>query len=130
MKHVTAWITWLGVALVLALIALNWSTLSTVARLDFGIAAVDLPLGITMLVAFAALLGLGLVLHALGQRRSTREVRRLLEEVRRVQQLADSAESSRIGQLRNLTETEFQRLHRRLDALVSRAVSPAADGAG
>ena len=115
----------IGVA---ALAALNWSTLMVPATLDLVVTQVQLPLGATMLGLAGVLVALSFVAYLSNQIGSLLETRKLLQEIHRVQNLADKAEASRLENLHQLIATEFRLLDERLSAaLLTRAMPPAPD---
>lgn len=117
MSRVLNLLAWGAVAVIVALTALNWSVLAAPAQLDLVIARVQVPLGVTLLGVTAVLSALFLLASLQNQIGSLLETRRLLKEVKRVQDLADRAEASRIESLHEHLASEFRRLNERLDSL-------------
>jgi hypothetical protein len=111
-------------ALMAALVALNWAALTVMATWQLGFAEVQLPVGAALLLLVAPLF----VIYLFQRVGSLIGTRRLLREVQRLQKLADLAEASRIESLRALITHEFGRLHTRLDAvsLTDKPQAPAA----
>ncbi len=124
MRRVSNLLAWGAVAVVAALIVLNWSTLTVPAPIDLVVAKIQAPLGVVMLgiaVVLVALFAFAYLQNLIG---SLLETRRLLKEVQRVQSLADTAEASRTENLHQLIATEFRLLNERLDALSALAPAP------
>jgi mannitol-specific phosphotransferase system IIBC component len=113
-----------AVILVLALAALNWSTLSAPATLDLVVTQVQVPLGATMLGIAGVLVALLFVAYLSHQVGSLLETRKLLQEMQRVQNLADKAEASRLENLHQLIATEFRLLNERLSAAQAAREAP------
>jgi ABC-type multidrug transport system fused ATPase/permease subunit len=116
MKRISNLLAWGAVAIVAALAVLNWSTLMAAAPLDLVVAQVQAPLGVVMLGLAAVLVALFFVATMRNQIGSLLETRRLLQEIQRVQNLADKAEASRIENLHQLIASEFRLLNERLSA--------------
>lgn len=117
MNRILNLIAWGAVAVVAALAVLNWPALTAPASLDLVVAQVRLPLGAALLGVTAALAALFLVASLQNQIGSLLETRRLLKEVKRVQDLADKAEASRIESLHEHIATEFRQLNERLASM-------------
>jgi hypothetical protein len=117
-----------AVAIVAALAVLNWSTLMVLAPLDLVVTQVQVPLGAVMLGVAGVLVALFFVAYLRNQIGSLLETRKLLQEIQRVQNLADKAEASRLENLHQLIATEFRLLNERLDAQADRTV-PSGDTA-
>lgn len=124
MRRVSNLLAWGAVAVVAALIVLNWSTLTVPAPIDLVVAKIQAPLGIVMLGIAAFLVALFAFAYLQNLIGSLLETRRLLKEVQRVQGLADSADASRIENLHQLIATEFRLLNERLNALSAPEVAP------
>jgi hypothetical protein len=125
----------LAVAAVLALVAgfalLNWQQLAVAVPVSFGVATVDAPLGLIMLVLLGVL-ALVFTAWALTLQGSVLlESRRHARELQAQRELADRAEASRFTELRQHLDAELQRLARRDDesraALVARFDTVAAE---
>lgn len=127
MGRVLNLLAWGAVAVIVALSALNWSVLAAPAQLDLVIAHVQVPLGVTLLGVTAVLAALFLVASLQNQIGSLLETRRLFKEVKRVQDLADRAEASRIESLHEHLASEFRQLNERLDSLGAAAGAAAKD---
>lgn len=98
----------LAVLFLLAVFTLaNWSVLSAPAALSFVAFEVEGPLGVILLGAMLVLVAL-FVLYALTLRtRMLMEARRHNQELQALRKLADSAEASRLSELRAQVEREF-----------------------
>ena len=125
MREVSTFAAWSVTALVAALAALNWTTLTASAPLDLVVAQVEAPLGVVMLGLTAVLVALFFLAYLRQQIASLLETRKLLKEIQRVQDLADKAEQSRSENLHQLISTEFRLLNERMNSIA--AVSPAVD---
>ena len=106
----------LGVVILVALFLLavftlaNWSVLSAPATLSFIAFEVDGPLGVIMLGVTLVLVAL-FVLYALTLRTSMlMESRRHSQELQAQRTLAETAEASRLSELRTQIEQEFAQL--------------------
>lgn len=119
MKRISNLLAWGAVAVVAALAALNWSTLTASAPLNLVVAQVQAPLGVVLLALTAVLVALFFVAHLRIQIGSLLETRKLLKEIQRVQDLADKAEASRMENLHQLVATEFRLLNERLSSLAT-----------
>lgn len=117
MNRILNLLAWGAAAVIAALAVLNWSVLTTPASLDLVIAKVQVPLGAALLGVTAALAALFLVASLQNQIGSLLETRRLLKEVKRVQDLADKAEASRIESLHEHIAREFRDLNERLASM-------------
>jgi len=124
MKRLSNLLAWGAVAIVAALAVLNWSTLMASAPLDLVVAQIQAPLGVVMLGLAAVLVALFFVATMRNQIGSLLETRRLLQEIQRVQNLADKAEASRIENLHQLIATEFRLLNERLNERPNAAPQP------
>lgn len=114
---VLALMTLLLLAAVTAAAVLNWPALATETTWHLGFADVQWPLGAAVLLLAAVLcapLAAAYLGHVIGTMIDTR---RLLQDLQRLQKLADQAEASRIDGLRDLIGREFNRLHARLDIM-------------
>lgn len=128
MKRLSIFLAVGAAILVAALAVLNWSTLMAPASVDLVVTQAQVPLGAALLAVGGALVALFLVAHLSNQIGSLLETRKLLQEIHRVQNLADKAESSRVESLRQLIATEFRLLNERL--ATDQAARPALPGAG
>jgi uncharacterized integral membrane protein len=106
----------LGAAILAALFLLavftlaNWSVLSASSTLSFIAFDVDAPLGVILLGAMLVMLAL-FILYALALRTSMlMESRRHNQELQAQRTLAETAEASRLGELRAQMEREFAQL--------------------
>ncbi len=116
MKRASNLVAWGALAIVAALCALNWHTLTATAPLDLVVWQGDAPLGLVLLAVAGVLLAFFLVAFLSNQISSLLEHRKLLKEIQRVQALADKAEASRMENLHRLIATEFRLLNERLGA--------------
>lgn len=103
----------LGVVILVALLLLavfslaNWSVLSAPATLSFMVFDIEGPLGVILLGAILVLVGL-FVLYALTLRTNMlMESRRHNQELQAQRKLAETAEASRLSELRTQIEREF-----------------------
>jgi len=108
--------SFLGAVILVALFLLavftlaNWSVLSAPATLSFIVFEVDGPLGVIMLGVTLVLVAL-FVLYALTLRTSMlMESRRHSQELQAQRTLAETAEASRLSELRTQIEQEFAQL--------------------
>ncbi|MEO8122896.1 MAG: LapA family protein [Burkholderiales bacterium] len=105
-----------SVAIVLALVALvgfaalNWTAIMTPTELSLGFAQVQAPLGVVMLGVSALLCVLFVVYLLFQQAGALLEARRYAKEMKAQRELADSAEASRLTELRAFLEAEIRRL--------------------
>jgi uncharacterized integral membrane protein len=111
----------IGIIILLALFLLsvftlaNWAVLSASSTLSFIVFDVEGPLGVILLGAMLALVAL-FVVYALSLKTSMlMESRRHNQELEAQRKLAETAEASRLSDLRAQIEREFAQLH---DAIV------------
>lgn len=116
MKRLSIFLALGAAILVAALAVLNWSALMAPATVDLVVTQVQLPLGAALLGVAGVLVALFYVAYLSNQIGSLLETRKLLQEIHRVQSLADKAEASRLESLRQLIATEFRLLNERLTA--------------
>jgi len=116
----------IGVAILLALFLLaiftlaNWSVLSAPATLSFIAFAVEGPLGVILLGAMLVLVAL-FVLYALTLKTAMlMESRRHNQELEAQRKLAETAEASRLSELRTQIEREFAQLRDAIGAVDGR----------
>jgi uncharacterized integral membrane protein len=84
--------------------ALNWAALTAATVLSFGFFRVEAPLGV-ILLGFALVFALLLFGYAAVQRAAMLlEARRHAQELKALRELADSAEASRVAELRRQLE--------------------------
>ena len=111
-----------SVAIVLALVALaafaalNWAAFVTPTELSLGFAQVQAPLGIVMLGVSALLCALFVVYLLFQQAGALLQARRYAKEMKAQRELADSAEASRLTELRAFLEAEIRRLEAQVAA--------------
>lgn len=88
--------------------ALNWSAFTAPVPLSLGLARVEGPLGLILLVAIAGLTLLYALLLAWIEGAALLEARRTGRELLAQRQLAENAEASRFEELRRLLESELE----------------------
>jgi uncharacterized integral membrane protein len=98
--------------------ALNWGVVTTPATLNLAFGQIDAPLGILMLLALAGLTLVYMLLLAKAEAAALLEIRRQTKELEKARKLADRAEESRFGDLRQWLADELGAIQRQLDALV------------
>ncbi len=104
-----------AVALLAAFAALNWAALNAPVPVYLGPATVEAAPGVIVL-AFALGFALALLAHAAWQRTAQLlEARRHAQEVRALRELAESAESSRLRELRAQLDAEFAAVRRTVE---------------
>src|SRR5574337_944735 len=114
---------WLAVliAVALALIAvfawLNWAALTAPAALSLGVAQIQAPPGLVLLVAAAVVCALLLVAVAIEQGRSVVQVRRNARDVQALRAQVDQAEASRLKELRDFVAEGLRNLEAQHDTL-------------
>ena len=108
--------------------ALNWSVFNTPMPLSLGVARVEGPLGLILLVAIAGLTLLYVLMLAWIEGAALLEARRTGRELLVQRQLAESAEASRFEELRRLLESELEAL-REAPRAAAREVVARVDGA-
>lgn len=114
---------WLAVliAVALALIAvfawLNWAALTAPAALSLGVAQIQAPPGLVLLVAAAVVCALLLVAVAIEQGRSVVQVRRHARDVQALRAQVDQAEASRLKELRDFVAERLRNLEAQHDTL-------------
>lgn len=127
MKHAIALLAWAALACFGVLAALNAPVLMAQAPLNLVFAQVQAPLGLVLLGLAGVLAALFYLAHLRSRLGSMLETRQLVRELRRAQERAGQAETSRLEELQRLMSTEFRRLHERLEA--ARAVDAPAPAA-
>lgn len=104
----------LAFALLLLLVALNWTAYTAPTALSLGFVDISAPLGLIMLV-FTALVSALFVVYILVQQAGVILAgRRYAKEAKAQRELADKAEASRFTELRTLLEGEMRRMEARL----------------
>jgi uncharacterized integral membrane protein len=116
----------IGIIILLALFLLsvftlaNWAVLSASSTLSFIVFDVEGPLGVILLGAMLALVAL-FVVYALSLKTSMlMESRRHNQELEAQRKLAETAEASRLSDLRAQIEREFAQLHDAIGAVDGR----------
>ena len=91
-------------ALVVALVGLNWAAMTAPVGLAVGPTTLELPLGMTLLVLMSLLVALvaGYAVYLQGS--ALMEARRMSKEMLASRDLADKAEASRFTELRQFLE--------------------------
>lgn len=117
------------VALLLAVFAvLNWSILLTPAELSLGIADIQAPLGLMLLVGQATVMVLALLYILVQQAAMTRELRQSERELRAQRELADKAEASRFSELQQHLDRLQAQWQERVDAVQTTLLTGQAQG--
>ena len=102
----------LALALAMALLALvallNWSAFSAPTLLNLGVAEVQAPLGIVLLIFTGLLSALFLFYIVVQQAGMILEARRTAKELKGHREVADQGEASRFTELREFLRTEMQ----------------------
>jgi hypothetical protein len=89
---------------------LNWGAFSTPTTLSLGLAQIQAPLGLIMLIVTGLLSGLFLVYIVFQQAGVIVEARRYAKELQLQRELADKAEASRFTELRSYLDGVFTAL--------------------
>jgi uncharacterized protein HemY len=114
MQRLANWLLWIVVMLTVVLAGLNWTTLTSPAPIDLLIIRIDAPLGIIMLGLTGVLVLLFFIATLRNQIASLMEANRQNKEIRRLQGVEDSSTSREIAALRELMQTQFDRLNQGL----------------
>jgi uncharacterized membrane protein YccC len=93
---------------VAALAALNWPEFTQAEPLSFGVATVNVPLGLVMLTIVAIVLAVFLVSSAIQESRYLLEHRRHSRALQAQRELAERAETSRFTDLRDHLDTHLR----------------------
>jgi len=107
----------IGIVILLALFLLavftlaNWTVLSASSTLSFIVFDVEGPLGVILLGAMLVLVALFVVYALTLKTAMLMESRRHSQELEAQRKLAETAEASRLSELRTQIEREFARLH-------------------
>jgi uncharacterized integral membrane protein len=96
--------------------ALNWSAFLAPTTISLGVAQVQAPLGLIMLVLMAVLAALFLAYVVYLQSTVLLEARRHAKELQAQRELADQAEVSRFTELRAYLDTRLSELENSLSA--------------
>jgi uncharacterized integral membrane protein len=99
--------------------AMNWSALTTATALSFFGATVQAPLGLILLGTAVAFALLALVYAAFQRTAMLLEARRHAQALEAQRQLAETAEASRLSELRAQMEREFAITRRTLEESVN-----------
>jgi uncharacterized integral membrane protein len=103
------------VAVIAIFAALNWEIFTTATKLSLGIATVDAPLGLVMLLLLVGVVLLFAGYMAVWQAALLVESRRHAKELQAQRALAEEAEASRLTELRGALTQATQNLERRFD---------------
>ena len=106
----------LGIGLIAAFAALNWSAFVTPTKLSLVFTTVDVPLGIVMLAVLIGVTLLFAAYMAAWQGTVIVETRRHSKELQAQRVLAEQAEASRFTELRSTLKEESERLTGQIDA--------------
>jgi uncharacterized integral membrane protein len=110
----------LAALLLLALFAaMNWGALTTATALSFFGASVEAPLGLILLGTAVAFALLALVYAAVQRTSMLLEARRHTQALEAQRQLAETAEASRLAELRAQMEREFAITRRTIEESVN-----------
>ncbi len=102
------------IAVTAVFLFLNWHLLSMPARFNFLLGAIEIPMGL-VIVGLLTILGLAFAIYmGVWQRGVLNDYRRVSQELRAQQQLADGAESSRFTALSTLMKEELAKLDQHL----------------
>jgi uncharacterized membrane protein len=97
-------------AVVAAFSIVNWSAITTPTPVSLGVATVQAPLALIMLVFLVVVSGVFLLLMLLQYAAVIRETRRYAKELAAQRTLADQAEASRFTELRKHLDERLDRL--------------------
>jgi len=104
----------LSIALALLVLAvfslLNWTAFTAPTKLSLGVAEVQAPLGLIMLLVTGLVSALFLLYIVFQQAGVILEARRAAKELKVHRELADKAEASRFSEMRAFLEGEIRRL--------------------
>ena len=103
-------------ALVVALVGLNWAAMTAPVGLSVGPTTLELPLGLTLLVLMSMLVALVAAYAVYLQGSALMEARRMSKEMLASRDLADKAEASRFTELRTQLMAELARIETREQA--------------
>lgn len=106
----------IAMGLTAAFAVLNWQTLLADAPLNLVVAKIQAPLGVVLLGLAAVLTVLFLIAYLRHQIVSMLETRKLIREMARLKDVAETAETSRIERLRADVMREFELLNERLNS--------------
>jgi uncharacterized integral membrane protein len=106
----------LAMALLALLALLNWTAFSTPTLLNLGVAEVQAPLGIVLLVFTGLLSALFLFYIVVQQAGMILEARRTAKELKGHREVADQAEASRFSEMRTWLDGELRRIEAQSNA--------------
>ncbi len=98
------------VALTSLFVVLNWQAILTPTELSFGIATINLPLGMVMLSLLTLIVAMFLIYIVYLQGQALFEARRFARDLRANQERADNAEASRFTEVHKLIREEMAKL--------------------
>lgn len=124
MARISHWLAWSAVALIVVFSGLNWTALTTPTSLNLLVTQIDAPIGVILLSLTAVFVALFFVATLYTSISNLMESRRMLKELRRVQEVADKAEASRMENMHHMIATEFRLLNERLTHLESLVDEP------
>lgn len=99
----------IGLIVVMAFVALNWSAIMTPTTLSLGVATVQAPLGLLMFTLLSLFSLLFLVFFIYSRTSGLFKERQHSKEMQATQKLADNAETSRFTELRELLRVELKK---------------------
>jgi uncharacterized integral membrane protein len=108
-------ILFIGMALLLAFIALNWAVFTATTTLSLGFAVYEAPLWVVVLGVVGGVAALFAVHTVFWQGAVLLESRRHAKEMQAQRALADQAEVSRLAELRGLVQEGFERMALRIE---------------
>ncbi|WP_372658080.1 LapA family protein [Hydrogenophaga sp.] len=117
MERISHWMAWSAVALIVLFCGLNWSALNAPTSLNLLVADVDAPMGVVLVALTGVFVVLFLVATLYSRIANLMETRKLHKELRHKQEVADSAEASRLEALQHLITSEFRQLNERIGKL-------------
>ncbi|MEO8143942.1 MAG: DNA cytosine methyltransferase [Betaproteobacteria bacterium] len=88
-------------------VALNWAVVSAPGNLNLGFFRVEAPMGLTLLMIAGFLVVVFMLMLARVELGALTEARRATREIDEARKLADSAEASRVRELRDLVASEI-----------------------
>jgi len=124
MERISHWLAWSAVAVIVVFSGLNWSALTMPTSLNLLVAQINAPVGVILLGLTAVFVALFFISTLYSRISGLMESRRMLKELRRVQEVADKAEASRTENMHQMISTEFRLLNERLTHLESLVDEP------
>lgn len=114
-------------ALIVVFTLANWSVVTQLTTLNLLVARIEAPLGVVMLLATLAVIGIDVILLQVQRIAWRREQRALRRELERQRALAESAEASRLDALHAFVASETAGLRAQLERLLQLITPPRAD---